>query len=80
MHNTCILYAHIHTYIDIRKHIYIYIYIYHTLYKCIIQLHTSCVREEKRVTVGKTDDLLEFHDKLHDSNSWNEALTHLLNG
>lgn len=24
------------------------------------------------------DDLLEFHDKLHDTSSWNEALTHLL--
>lgn len=24
------------------------------------------------------DDLLEFHDKLHDNSSWNEALTHLL--
>jgi len=26
------------------------------------------------------DDLLEFHDKLHDSSSWNEALAHLLDG
>lgn len=26
------------------------------------------------------DDLLEFHDKLHDTSSWNEALSHLLDG
>jgi len=26
------------------------------------------------------DDLLDFHDKLHDSTSWNEALTGLLDG
>ncbi len=26
------------------------------------------------------DDLLEFHDKLHDTTSWNEALAHLLDG
>ena len=24
------------------------------------------------------DDLLEFHDKLHDNSSWTQALTHLL--
>lgn len=26
------------------------------------------------------DDLLEFHDQLHDTSSWNQALAHLLDG
>ncbi len=26
------------------------------------------------------DDLLEFHDQLHDASSWDEALEHLLDG
>jgi hypothetical protein len=41
----------------------------------------SLPAELDEIKIGRPithDDLLEFHDKLHDSSSWNEALTHLL--
>lgn len=34
-------------------------------------------REGKPIT---HDDLLEFHDHLHDSSSWEDAISHLLEG
>ena len=43
----------------------------------------SLPAELDEAKIGKPithDNLLEFHDKLHDTSSWNEALSHLLDG